>query len=79
MKKYFDKDGEELTQQEYLYGKDVEVEPIPQEAINKRVEVLKKHLSELLDHSYHTRDTKRVSSVLNAIKYWEHINDVETI
>ena len=67
--------GSLITQQEYLYGKDVEVPEIPQDVIMRRLEALKEHLAELLEHSYHTRDNIRVSAVLKGIKFWESIND----
>jgi len=58
----------------YLYGKDVEVPEIPNEIIMRRVELLKEHLAELLDQSYHTRDTCCVRKVWEAIDFWEKIN-----
>ena len=60
---------------EYLYGEGAEVPDIPAEVIARRLEILKEHLSKLLDHSYHTRDGNRVNDVLKAIKFWETIND----
>ena len=69
-----------MTKQEYLYGEDVELEPIPEDIAMRRIEALKDHLSELLDHSYHTRDGRRINAILKAISFWSHINDdIETI
>ena len=59
---------------EYLYGKDIDVPEIPEDIIMRRIELLKDHLEELLDHSYHTRDGERVNAILKAIKFWETIN-----
>jgi len=39
---------------EYLYGKDIDVPEIPEDIIMRRIELLKEHLEELLEHSYHT-------------------------
>ena len=61
----------------YLYGEDAEVPEIPADIIVRRVEVLKDHLADLLDHSYHTRDNNRVSAVIKAIDFWESINKKE--
>ena len=58
----------------YLYDTD-DVPEIPNEIIVRRLELLKDNLAELLDHSYHTRDTARVNALLKAIKFWENIND----
>ncbi len=80
MSKRYIVDGVEISQQEYLYGKDVEVEPIPEYMIMRRVMDLQEHLSELLSHSYHmrTRDTDaRVASVISAIKFWTNINSTK--
>lgn len=59
----------------YLYGEGVEVPEIDSYAIMKRIELLKEHLEELLEHSYHTRDSDRVNAILKAINFWEKIND----
>lgn len=58
---------------EYLYGKDVEVPEIDRETVMRRLELLKEHLAELLGHSYYTRDGERVEAVLKAIKFWERM------
>jgi len=59
---------------EYLYGEEVEVPEIPQEVVVRRLELLKEHLAELLDHTYYDRDAARCNAVLKAIKFWENIN-----
>jgi len=61
----------------YLYGKEIEVPEIPNDIVMRRVELLKEHLSELLDQSYHTRDACRVSRVLKAIDFWTRIQKVD--
>jgi len=66
-----------MKSNEYLYGEDVEVPSIPEDVVMRRLEALKEHLAELLDHSYYTRDTKRVGSVLKAIDFWSSINTIE--
>ena len=71
----YEVEGKKVTPQEYLYGTDVEVPEIPQEIIVRRIELLKEHLGELLEHSFYTRDNKRVNAVLKAIKFWEDINN----
>ncbi len=56
----------------YLYGVD-EVPEIDALVITRRIELLKDNLSIVLDQSYHTRDDKKVSAILKAIKHWESI------
>ena len=63
-----------MHSKEYLYG-DAEVEPIPEELIVRRVEVLKEHLSELMVVPMMERDTKRYTAVLSAIDFWEKLNE----
>ena len=60
---------------EYLYGSEVEVPEIPNDVIMRRLELLGDNLEQLLDHSYHTRNNDRVREVLDAIKFWENINN----
>ena len=75
MKRYEDTDGNEITQQNYLYGAyGDDLPPIPADVSMRRIEALREHLAELLEHSYHTRDNQRVSSVLKAVSYWENIS-----
>ncbi len=61
----------------WLYGENVSPPDIPQDVVDKRLELLKTNLAKLLDHSYHVRDNARVSSVLKAIDFWESINKKE--
>ena len=74
-KTYKMEDGSILTQQEYLYGKDNEVPEIPRDVVMRRIETLKEHLAELLEHSYHIRDSVRCQKVFEAISFWEKINE----
>ena len=62
-----------MKKNEYLYG-DVEVPPIPQEIVDERIELLSGYLAELLDQSFHTRDTQRCTDIFKAITFWEKIN-----
>ena len=61
----------------WLYGEDVSPPDIPQEIVDARLVLLKKHLEKLLDHSYHTRDNLRVNGIIKAIDFWESINKKE--
>lgn len=58
---------------EWLYGKDVEVKPIPEDVANERIEQLRSHLDVLLETAYTDRDNLRVNDVMKAIKYWEKL------
>jgi len=60
----------------YLYDTE-EVPELPKEIIDERINLLKKHLAVLLDHSYHTRDNYKVASVLKAISFWEDISSAD--
>ena len=64
-----------LTQQEYLYGKDVEVPSIPADIIMRRVELLNDNLEELLDVPFFKRDGLRVNAVIKAKEFWLKINE----
>ena len=69
-----------MQKDSYLYGEDVEVPEIPSEIVMRRVELLKDHLAEKLEHSYHTRtseDSIQINKILKAIDFWEHINREE--
>lgn len=57
----------------YLYGTDVIVPELPADVCMRRIELLKEHLEELLEHSYHTRDNDRVRDVLKAINFWQDL------
>jgi len=58
----------------YLYG-GVTPEPIKDEIINNRVNLLNNNLSELLKVHYTVRDDQRINDVLKAINFWKLIND----
>ncbi len=76
MKEYFDITGKKMTQGEYLYGKDSEVKPISKKEVNIRIKALKKHLDELFEVPFMSRDGARCNAVIRAIKFWEHIGDL---
>ena len=60
---------------EYLYGKDITVPKIPQEVIDSRIDCLKKHRAKLFMVPMLARDTNRYNKVIQAIDFWESIND----
>ena len=59
----------------YLYNTE-DVPDIPQEIIVRRLELLKDHLSELMDVPIEQRGKVRlrIHDVEKAISYWENIN-----
>ena len=57
-----------------LYGEGVVVEPIPQDVIDKRVELLNIQLTKELDVHYTKRDSGRANDIIKAIKFWQEIN-----
>ena len=57
----------------YLYGEEVEVEPIPAEISMRRIELLQEHLEGLLKVDYRHRDLERVQAVIKAINFWESL------
>ena len=59
---------------EYLYGESIDVAPVPEEIIMRRVEILEEHLDELLSVHYTERDGMRCTAVINAIKFWRELN-----
>jgi hypothetical protein len=63
-----------VTKKAYLYGEDIEVPEIPADVVMRRIELLKEHLAELLEHSYHTRDGVRCNAIIKAIKFWENLD-----
>ena len=77
MKRFYDKDENELTQEEYLYGKDVDVPEIPAEVIMRRLELLDEHLEELFTLPMIERDGARCNAVIRAKNFWLKINEVE--
>jgi len=64
-----------INPNDYLYGKDADVPPIPRDVIMRRIELLQDNLDVLLNHSYHTRDGNRCNAVIKAIDFWDNIND----
>jgi len=63
-----------LSKTEYLYGtKDIEY--IPDEFIEYRIQKLDEHLKKLLNVHYLDRDTVRINKVLKAIDFWKNIKD----
>ncbi len=62
---------------EHLYGEGVVVPEIPQNIVDERIELLKIQLARLLDHSYYTRNGVRVKEIIDAISFWESINDCD--
>lgn len=60
---------------QYLYGEDAEIEPIPNELLVRRLEALNDNLRELLTKHYFDREEMRISAVVKAIAFWENINN----
>ena len=61
---------------EWLYGNEYKsLKPVDPEAIKSRIDMLDKHLTTLLDVPYKDRDDFRVSDVINAIRFWNKINE----
>jgi len=58
----------------YLYG-EVMPEPIKDEIINNRINLLNNNLSELLKVHYTVRDDQRINDILKAINFWKSINN----
>jgi len=73
MKDKYTRSQEEKRKTIELYGT-LDIEPIPQEVIDNRVNALKKHVGELLEVDYMKRDDSRITKVLKAIDFWENIN-----
>lgn len=57
----------------YLYCTN-NVPDIPQDIIDKRIELLEIHLAKLLTENWLTRDGERVNAVCRAIEFWKNIN-----
>ncbi len=62
---------------QYLYGEDAEIEPIPNELLVRRLEALNDNLRELLTKHYFDREEMRINAVIKAIDFWENINNGE--
>ncbi len=63
-----------MKNDEYLYGKDVIVEPIPQMVIDSRVRDLKSHINYLVKDGMINVDMIRLNKVIEAISFWKNIN-----
>ena len=60
---------------EHLYGSGVAVPSIPQHIIDIRIRLLKKNLTRLLKVNYMKRDKPNIDSIIDAIDFWEQINN----
>ena len=56
-----------------LYGSE-NVPKIPQDVIDSRIDMLDANLTKLLEVLNETRDSERITKVLNAISFWASIN-----
>lgn len=63
----------------YLYGKNVEVDPIPSEIADDRIEKLKANLAKEGSLDFMIRDDFKVKEIKEAIKYWEKMKTGEGI
>ena len=59
----------------YLYGKNIEVPEIPAEVKMRRIELLNDNLEELQKVPYRFRNFTRVKAVTDAITFWENIDN----
>ena len=64
-----------MTKTEYLYGEDVEVVPIPQEVIMRRLVALNDLLEELLSVELWSRDDVRCRAVMQERDKWEKLDE----
>ena len=46
---------------------------LDEDTIFARIDLLSDNLSKLLEHSYHTRDMKRVNDVLKAVDFYQNL------
>jgi len=69
-KKFILEDGTELTQEQYLYGIDSDVEPIPAHIICRRVELLNDMIDMIHDEDLKERDSYRLNACINARTFW---------
>lgn len=53
----------------YLYG-DMEIDPVPMEVIDQRVEALTANRKRLLEVDIETRDFVRIKAIQDAISFW---------
>jgi ribosomal protein L29 len=63
-----------MSKTEYLYGTE-NIEHIPDEFIEYRIQKLNEHLKKLLNVHYLKRDIGRVNKVIKAIEFWKNIKD----
>lgn len=68
-------DGTALSQNEYLYGVDSEVEPIPAEIICRRIEMLDEAIDEIQSQHWLARDSGRLNKCLKAKKFWQELGE----
>jgi len=73
MKQFTLDDGTVLSQDEYLYGVDSELEPIPAEIICRRVELLDEVIEVLHEQHYLIRDSARLNACLKAKTFWQSL------
>lgn len=60
----------------YLYGDHVPAK-ISKDVIKNRVDILNVQLTKELDINYRHRDVIKVNKLINAIDFWERINDAD--
>ena len=75
MKTFTLEDGTVLSQDEYLYGVDSELEPIPAEIICRRVELLDEVIEELQEQHYLVRNSGRLNACLKAKTFWQSLGE----
>jgi len=63
-----------MKSNEWLYGKGITPEPIPEYVIMRRVESLDDHLTELQATPLPYRNWSRVKEVQDAIEWWSTLN-----
>lgn len=57
----------------YLYGK-VKVPKVPEKVVNKRIKLLNKNLTKVLNVHFMKRDDKRLNDIVEDIDFWQNIN-----
>jgi len=63
-----------MSKTEYLYGTK-NIEHIPEEFIEYRIQKLNEHLKKLLNVHFMERDIGRVNKVIKAIEFWKNIKN----
>ena len=61
-----------------LYGTE-DVPTIPRETADKRIQLLKRRLAELMMVHWSNRDNHTINKVLEGITFWTQLRDGETI